>query len=527
MLYDAYGNEIPPVVKKVIAQASANVQEDERFRGRGKRGVTVYSINQLQKMTGRDKDGRLVSWGVERPYFYLTISQRIQMFTLSSPVFGVVASRMKRLSGLEFNITTEKEKEDETAQDLKDLCQIYLEYKSSTEISDLIMKARIYGQVKEKLVELKPDFSNFDNSLLRWKRRLKRISLVQTKEVKDWLLEPNNGVSWEEFVCKWVFDQMIHGCTATYKDTEQGRLANFDLLPGGTVFKMKAEYFSGVNGYIQLFPEFGYTGVGYLEPQVYYGDEIAYSEYLPTSSKNYPMIPLEALINKIAESLLFDKLMADQADGTKPPEKLIIVTEPNPFGSMDGENNDVPIDGEEQKRVENKINTPVKGSIMTFTGNRAEVLDISKENTMPTQMQRQKDIREEVALVFNMSNMEVNLTGSENTSGRATSESQAEIEQGKGIAPLRKTLTNLVQRQIIPARYGRGFMFEFEKSRNEREEKELDLISIQTGENTKNDIREKYSKPGYGPEFDKPDGSSSERVPGESEYNPMYTRSLM
>lgn len=525
-LIDQYGKALPPSVNKTILERGYATGHGAYSNDGSKRGATVYSSSQLQQMTGRDKDGRLVSWGVEHPYFYLTLQQRIEIFRLSTPVFGVVSSRMKKLSGLNFNVTTEKYKEDEIVQELKDKRAVYNEYKESVDLQDLTLKAMLYKEVLQTLPEVKPDFSNFDSSLLRWKRRIKNKSLVEAEYAKEWLMEPNNGTTWEEFICKWEFDRMIHGTTAVYKDIERGRLENFDILPGGSVFKVKKGYFSGVNGYIQVTPGYGFGGYGQAEPQVYFGDEIVYSEYLPTSARNYSMIPLEALINKVAESLLFDKLMADQADGTKVPEKIIIVTEQNPFGSLDDNDKfDMPLDVSEQRKIEQKVNTPVKGAVMTFSGNRVEVVDMSRENTMQIQMERQKEITKDVALVFNMSNMEINQTDSAGTSGRATSEAQAEIEQGKGIAPEAKALTGMVNKGLLPFRFGQGLKFEFELSKNEREEKELDLLALQTGEFTKNEIRDKYGKEGFGEEYDKPEGSVLGQA-GENELNPMFTRGV-
>jgi len=467
-----------------------------------KRGLMVYSPTQLQQITGRDKEGKLMSWGWEQPYFYLSLKQRLDMFRLSSPIFGVVASRMNRLSGLEFNVSFEKKEEDQIVNSLKDYESVYKELKESLDLSDLTLKAKMVQLIKETLPDIKLDLSNFESALLRWKRRLKNFNASKIEEVMAWLIEPNNGLSWEEFVKKFVFDMLIHGSIAIYKDVENNKLENFDLLPGGSVYKIKAPYFSSVSGYVQVIP-------GLSEPQVYFHDEIAYMDYAPTSSRNYGMVPLEALINKVAESLMFDSLMANQADGTKPPEKIIIVTDNNPFGSMDStEKTDIPLDEAEQKRIEEKVNQPVKGSIMTFSGSSAQILDLSRENTMGVQMQRQKDIREEVALVFSTTNMEMNLSDGAHTSGRSTSEAQEEIEQGRGIAPLAKSLENIIQRSILPYRYGSGFIFTFEKAQNNKEEKELDLLSLQTGEMTKNEIREKYNKYPFGPEYDNPDNTS-------------------
>ncbi|DAC71705.1 MAG TPA: hypothetical protein DSN98_09025 [Thermoplasmata archaeon] len=486
---------------------------------KNKRGITVYSISQIQQMTGRGEKGELLTWGFEQPYFYLTIEQRIQMFRLSSPVLGVVSSRMNRLSGLPFNITSEKKKEDEIVEELKMSAELYNEYRDSLAIGHLGMKAKIYRKMLSVLPDIKPDISNFQTALLRWKRRLKRISQNQCDEVTNWLMEPNAGVDWSSFVKKWVFDMSIHGAAAIYKQEMNGRIENFDVLPGGSVYRIKSPYFTGLNGYVQVVP-------GFIEPQLFFSNELIYSEYLPTSCRNHGMIPLEALINKIAESLFFDDLMAQSSDGTRLPEKMIIVTEANPFGSMDGtQDRDLPLDKPEQKRLEEKINQPIKGGVMTFTGNTATVVDLSRADTMSNQMQRQKDIREEVALVFNMSNMEVNLTGSGDVSGRATAEVQQEIDQGKGIGPIAVSLKNAIERGLLPFRFGCGFKFEFELSKNEQEEKQLDLLMLQTGELTKNEVREKYNKATFGPEYDKPDGTGNQQ-PGAGQMNPLYTSQI-
>jgi len=510
-------------VNKVITQQSN--EPSYSSLPKNNRGIMVYSTSQLQQITGRDKSGRLLSWGTEQPYFYLTIHQRIEIFRLSSPVFGVITSRMHRIAGLDFNITTEKKEEDRIALELRNMKSIYDEYVSSMDLKDLTIRSIIYQRMLRYLPELKPDLSNFGGSMLRWKRNLNQHNLETCDNVKNWLMQPNQGVSWRDFVKKWVADYHIHGNASIYKSEEKGRIENFDILPGGTVYRIKGSSFNSVAGYVQIIPT--YTGYhSYIEPQVYFSDELVYSEYVPSSSRAYGMIPLEALINKIAESMLFDELMANQADGTKPPEKLVIITDSNPFGAMDDtEKFDMPLDSGEQRKIEEKINTPTKGSIMTFSGNKAEVVDLSRENTMATQMQRQKDIREEVALVFSMSNMEVNLTGSDDTSGRSTSEAQAEIEQGKGIAPIAIALADAIQFGLLPYRFGNGLIFEWEKSINEFDEKDLDLKMLQTGEMTKNEIREKYNKESFGEEYDVPDQTGMGEL-GENEMNPMFTQSI-
>jgi hypothetical protein len=327
---------------------------------------------------------------------------------------------------------------------------------------------------------------------------------MKHNEIKNWLLEPNNGVSWEEYVKKFVFDYMIHGATATYKQWQNNVIENFDTLAGGTVHQILAPYMSGVEAYVQC--------VSGFETQFFYGKEIAYRVASPISGTNRAMIPLESLINKIAESLLFDELMANQADGTKKPEKLVVITNPDDIFSDEDDPEQGKVGVDEQKRTEEKLNNPTKNSVITFNGTKATILDLSRENTMSIQSERQRDIREEVAMVFNMSNMEVNLTGSDSTSGRETSESQAEIEQGKGAIPVMRVLANMINKEILPFRYP-GYKMEYSMAKNLKEEYEILKMKMDVGEVTVNSNREEKGIKLF-PEqkYDRPSGAS-ESIP--------------
>jgi hypothetical protein len=483
-----------------------------------RRGLQIYTLSQIVSASGRFQDGQMGTWGVEQPYFFLTPMQRNEIFKLSTPVFGVVTSRMNRISGIDFNIEPIKHREDEFVDDLKNLKQIYDEYANAQDLKYITVRAQIVQKIMQTLPDVLPDLSNFSRSLLRWKKLIQNKHIHTGDEIKEWLMEPNNGVTWTDYIKKVVFNLLVHGAEATYKQYSDGKLENFDSLPGGTVYRFKSPYFTATDGYIQM--------VAGYEPQLFFANECMFIQYLPVSVQNYPMIPLEALINKIAEGLLFDRLMAEQADGTKFPEKLVIVTNnKDPFGDFDKET-EIPMNSDEQKRIETKINEPRKGAIITMTGNDAKLIDLSKENTMASQMQRQKDIREEVALVFNMSNMEVNLSGGQDTSGRATSESQSEIEQGKGITPLLKLIEISITKNILPFRFGYGYHLEFTKSKNELVDKQIDAIRIQNGEITVNELREENNQPTFDAEqFNLPRGAQ-QQAPGQSEIAPMYTKQI-
>jgi hypothetical protein len=492
-------------------------------RDKKMRGIQVYYMSALSGVTATDKDGHHVPTRVEQPVFYLSVNERNEIFRLCTPVLGVVSSRMMRISGLNFHVKPIKEIEDQLVEEMKGKKSLYEEYGDMGSFTDLYVRSSVVKDLRFNLPDLKPDMSNFDNSLLRWKQRFSRKQQHSTEEIEDWLSEPNTGVTWSEFVKKWVYDIHIHGASSIYKQYENNVLQNFDVLIGGTVQKIKYTYFSSMEGYIQLIYGF--------EPQVFFGDEISYAQYLPRSTSAQPIIPLEALINKVAEVLMFDHKMAQEADGTVPPEKAVVVTETGKPFSMDAEGDaEIPLDVGEQKRIEEKVNTPIKNGIITFSGNNATVVDLSRADTLGVRSERQKDIREEVALVFNMSNMEVNLTGSGDTSGRATSESQEEIEAGKGTSPHVKLLEEKITRDIITARYGYGFKLDIERQKNELEEKRLDELMLNTGELTENELREKYNKSTFvGEEYDKPRGASttgSPFSPDGSQINPFFNRQI-
>lgn len=480
------------------------------------RGIQVFSRTALMNRVGRGKDGQLLSWGVGETQIFMGLSQRIELFKVCSPVFGLVTARMNRISGAKYSIVPDKRNEDKIADELKTLYQYFNEYDNPEDPTHHLVKQNSVRMIKKYLVDVKPDLTNFNQSLIRWSKKMSSEKQDEAQELMDWLEHPTKGVTWEGYVKKFVFDSMIHGQVATYKQTQNNRLENFDTLAGGTIHKMKNPFFGGIDGHMQIVDGF--------EPQVYFGDEISVVDPYPISGLYTPTVPLEALINQVSEFLLFNELMAKEADGTKPPEKLVIIT--NNTNSFDNPEKDgeVKMDKDEQKRIEEKLNNPKKNAIMTFSGNNATVVDLTRADTMGNQMARQKDIRMDVANVFNASNIEMNLAGSEFTSGRENSETQVEMEQGKGIIPIMAMIENQMNRDIIPFRNG-GYRLEFDRGRNEIEQRKLDLLKLQTGELTQNELREEKNKSVFdGDEYNKPQSAQPQEM--GSEQNPMMTQQL-
>lgn len=485
---------------------------------RKERGMQVYTMSQLMGMTGRTKSGDLVTGTVEQPIFYLNIEEREGIFRLCAPVHAVVSGRMNRISGLPWTITCDRKNEDLLATKMKSLHQIFKEYEAVPDFKYQVARAQIVNFLRRDMPDLLPDLSNFQGAMMRWKKRIDNDHTDRAEQVQEWLLTPNLTDTWEDFVKKYVYDLLIHGNSAIYKETLSGRVENFYLLAGGTVMPLKSAFVGGLGAFAQVTQ-------GY-EPKIYYQDEISFSQYIPATARAYGYVPLEALINKIAETMLFDKLMAEQADGTKLPEKMVIVTESSPFGSMDKEFS-VSMDADKQKRIETKLNQPKRGAVVTFSGNSATVVDLSRENTMEIQMQRQKDIREEVGMVFQASSMEMNLTGSEDVSGRNTAEEQSKIMMNKAILPITNQLTTKINRELLPFRFGLGYKFAFDSGADEMAQIELLAKKMTTGLFSVNEIRsDELNLDAFpGEQFELPTAAQQPQ-PG-TEDNPMFTKGIL
>lgn len=485
-----------------------------------RRGINVYNLSELQGVVGKDKSGKLLQGAIQRPMFALTLNERIDIFRFAAPIFGVVSSRMGRISGLEWNVISEKKDEDRIITRLQNWKAIYDEYTDEKEIPAQVITGMLSKEIRKTLIDAKPDLSNFSTSLMRWRRRIKESQEDRATEIEDWMQEPNLDDNFIDFVKKEVFDLMVHGNISIFKEESGGRVENFYMLPGGTTFQFRSPFVGGGSSFIQMLDT--------MQPQVFFTDEISYTNWIPTSAQSWGMVPLEALINKIAEQLLFDKLAAERADGTKPPEKMVIFGETSPFGDLDKEMS-VPMEEAEQKKIETIINEARKEAVRTLSGvGTPLVLDLSRADTFTQHQERYRSIKEDIALVFNMSNLEMNLTGSADTSGRATSESQERQDLRRGVFPIIDLIETIFNKDIIPFRFGGiGFKFKFKSGMSEAEEVEMITKKLLSGAWALNEVRtEDMGKdPFPEPEHDRPKGTMVQQPDG-TEKNPLFTQLL-
>jgi len=505
-----------PSIEKGMAftadMATFGAEQFSKIQDPNRRGYNVYSFSDLMGVSARDKQGRLLYGQHEQPIFTLTPDERVSIFRHCAYVFGVVSSRMKRISAFDYDIIPDIKQDDKIAFELKTYYQTYKEFSKRQEPKYIVAAQRMYAACVHYLPDLLPDMSNFNGSLMRWYQKIKSRKNDRANEIYDWLQQPNINDTWSHFVKKWMFDLYIHGGLAVYKEQLNGVVENFYVLPGGSVMPLKSRHVGGGAAFVQIVPG--------MQPQMFFTDEIVYTQYLPSSSRSYGMIPLDALVNKVAEAMLFDRLMADQADGTKPPEKIVVFGENSPFGSLSDLDTTIPLDSNEQKRIETMLNEVRKGAIRTISGvGQPIVLDMTRENTMQMQMSRQDQLKKDIALVFNMTNMEINESGSDDTSGRNTADAQANIEKEKGIYPDILDLETKITKEILPFRFGSGYSLKLRSGYDNSGDIAKWKAMKESGLYTVNEIRteEMGKEPFEGQQFDLPDGGGPQPpqpVPG-------------
>ena len=442
------------------------------------RGIQVINAAELYKVSAKDKYGRKHNVGIDDRHLRLSYEDKLRMYEKCPPVLGVVTSRANRMSTLDYSVVQTKHSEDEIVSELKEWRDIFHEYNIPGSMYYFGKRARAYQEIKRR-IDVLPDLSNFDAALKRWAKDINHKTQKSVAEIEDFFAHPNPDMLWNEFIKIITQDLLIQGAMATYKKD-----GNLYPLPGGTVYPIKSQYVGGPSGYVQI-PVWGDS------PQLFFKDEMAYAQYMPNSNIAVGICPLEALTNLVAENLLFSVLMAEKADGSEAPQKLLVFGAPQSIGDAGNDAVEVPLDTDEQARAEKILNSKQKEravKIITGYGTPA-ILDLSKADTIGTQLERQNKIDQYVAMVFNASNAEINQTGGDGTSGRSTSESQERADNSKGVFPFVRIVEELFTHQIIPYKYGYGWEMKFSTPMSESEKVDIAMKKAQSGIFDVNEIR--------------------------------------
>lgn len=479
-----------------------------RYRQQG-RGYQSYNENRAVQTSAIDKSGDLHSIEIEQQWTQLDPITMLSIYQKCAPVFAVVTSRVNRIASLDFRIIPDTKVEDRIAANLKDHRNMFEEY-SSQEFADFGKRLRIYVEIKRVLPDVFPDLSNFDSQLLRWSQSIKHYKNDRTNEIHDFLSQPAPGFYWTDYIKELSQDALVHGRWAVYKQpirsiVGKSRVNSLYPLPGGTVVPIKGEFVGELHGYAQITD-------GLQAPQLFFRDEVSFSRYMPNSAVLNGMTPLDALVNLVAENLLFNRLMADYADGSQRPDKMVVFGEPaNGMDLTDAANIPDPLDKAEQRRIENKLNRIKREAgvaILSGVGTPI-VLDLTKADTLAAQQARQDYINKCVAMVYNASQAEINETGGDGTSGRSTSESQERSDNTKGVRPMLRSFEEIHTHDIIPSIFGYGYQLEFDSPRSDEEQIALAKMKIDSGLFSRNEIRtgDFNVDPIRDPAFDVPQGA--------------------
>jgi phage portal protein BeeE len=444
------------------------------------RGVTVYTIGELIGISGKNKKGNIQYGPFQDPYrSFLTPHQIELIIRRSWPILSVIGKRQGQIGTLEISVKHESEGEDHrTWEDLK---QSYTEWIQSPDPEYQIAAGYAESKIREHFPEIIPGLGNFDTAMRRAERRQKRELTQKKNEIMNWLYHPNPTDTWQEFVEKWVQSAMGHGKVAIYKKWVGGILDSMYVLPGGSVTPERPYSVGEPGRYVQI--------VQGHENKYYAEDEISFSVYRPSASISIGYTPIEAIIDQIAAGMLQFQFVAKRADGSAPPETLVVLGEKSDLSGDLTE--DITVDTEEQARVEEKLNIARENAVAVLQGvGTPVVLDLSKGSDMPHLPELMRLIISAVGSVFQATPMEMNLGGSDYTSGRSTAEAQAEIARNTAVLPLMKKLGDIITYEILPLRYGPGWELQWPKGMSEADAVALENAKMQTGTYTADEIRQ-------------------------------------
>jgi hypothetical protein len=466
----------------MIAMANDSLVFDNR---RNRRGYAVLDDRVILPQAAVDK------YGVTRTVCYalsnviLDVYERIDIFRSCSPIFSIVTGRMNCISGMEWKITQKRKVEDEISCKIKFAKQIFDEFRGSGDPRHKGIALNAKKFILRHLSDVLPDLSNFDKSLFRWSTRLRKKVEDRSREIEAWLHKPSKETTFEDFIKIIIFNTHIHGIAGVYKKRSDfsGRTNELYTLPGGSVYPKAKIFVDDPGGLVQV--------VDNCKAQLFDADEAAAVSFAQFDANDF-CLPLDAIVNNISEILLFERRAADMSNGEKYPEKMVVFGRTTPFGDIsgNGESFSMPLPKEEQEKIQRTVNETRKDAILIVSGHGAPaVVDVSRADTFNTQSQRIRMLREQIGNVFGASNAEMNLTGTENTNGRESSQTQERKDREKGVYPHLKSIENMFNYDVIPDRYSDDWIFSFEASLSERERIELWKSKLESGLFSVNEIR--------------------------------------
>ena len=465
-----------------IEVGSLQYKEIEKL---GHRAYTIEHYNQVRSITGYDRLGNLVEANIEYPSYTLTPQERIEIYRRCALVLGIVSRRMNLIGSLEITVSKNSYLIENKISGWKHLKSIYDDFKNSQDQEYQLAAGILGAKIRSQLPDCLPDLSNFSRAITRYNKIEKSKNKTSADQIADFLYTPNNTENFSDFVKKYVNSLLIHGHTGIHKkyNPRDNTLLSLHILPGGTVFPIRTSYTSNYAGLVQHSYETSHTNI-------LYPDECIYDIYLPISDSTMGVIPLESVINKVTEELFQEQYWSEQADGTRPIEKLLAISNRQLPGGFEQEGKVSPMEKAEKERMEQAVMQSKKNAITVVTGlGDIAVHDISKENIGDLQLKRKEAIIKDIAAVFNATPLEMNQTGSEGTSGRSTAEAQLEEAVRSGSYPIIKSIQDALQTGLIDPHFGSLFEIEFSSDRDDKEKMEAAREKVDSGIFSVNEVR--------------------------------------
>lgn len=435
------------------------------------------------------------------------------------PAWSVITLRQNTMVTHRPKIETLKEAEERISAYLFNLKDIFSEFGDAT-LPHAGLRTRIYLEIAKYLGPhmVRPDLTNFNKAHNRWFQEIQQQKFDHSQAALEYFENPAPGKTWAEFVKQFVMDFLVVGRAGVWMETFGGpapRYGNFHMFPSGTLYRVGPVRLGEPDAYVQIVQDF--SGLPVEEPLLFEEHEVLYEELVSVSSAGVPMTPINAFVNLALERMLSEKQRLKYADGSKKVQKVLAIGQPGQkpadfvTSRAPGAYENAGPPKTDVRRITLKVNEQTEDDVAVIdsTGN-IQVIDLTRADLLDYFSTRDDAIQREAGRCWWATPMEMGLAGSDDTSGRSTSEAQERIALAAGTAPIVVALESAMN-TAARRKFGNGLVFSLEMERTEREIAELMKLEKGTGVLAVNDILRKHGLRVYDDErFDLPDGGQSD-----------------
>lgn len=418
---------------------------------------------------------------------------------MSYAVFTVITTRLRLLVSAHWSIVPRRNFEDKLKQEMDYYKQLYDEFNEvkTKEAKEITQDALI--NLHKRLPYLKDDLSNLYNCFDRQRKAIREKRSGDINYLKNFLAKPNVHEDWSTVMTKTVWDYLTFSDgyifkipTARRVASGSGKYAQFVSVKAPTITPIEGDHVLSLKGYRQSVVD------KISEPVYFKPDEILRFQYLPTNSFLHGLSPIEAIYRLVNEQLYYDKSRVDEFDIGKPPQGIL--TMENKV-NIQGREVAKPPPPEKLTRMEDAINRRSKlDRVKIYPGvGRTQYHNLLRPEAQSRALERQDQILNICARVYNMSQQEVNLISDVN---RSTADQQARSEALKGLRPHFQVFENEFYYDLFLPMGFPNYELKFEDEVDESIwAKVTDMLKVM-GEN---EVRRKVGLDEYPePEFDRP-----------------------